>query len=132
MDKYINIINESFNRFVNEARFFESEDDSSRFETFRNDFLNDIDDGIDPFDELTDAAEYFNDLTQEVEAEEGWFSEPSGQGFCWTMYIYNNEEDVIEIDGDEFDDALINIISASSDKNDFKNEYRKYIESCFS
>lgn len=117
---------------LNERQSGKSGNDSSSFKTFKNDFLNDIEEGIDPFDEFTEAAEYFNDLAQEVESEEGWFSEPSGQGLYWTMYIYNEEEDEIEIDGNEFDDALADIIQASSNKNTFKNKYRKYIESCFS
>lgn len=119
MKNYTYTLNEGFNSY------FKKLDED--FNSHKEQLLQELEE-VDPFDEYTEAAEYFNDLVQEAEEEEGWFSEPSGQGSIWSMYIYTNDDNEIKIKGSTFDRNLCNIASNATNEDDFKNKYKQYIE----
>lgn len=119
MKNYTYTLNEGFNSY------FKKLDED--FNSHREQLLQELEE-VDPFDEYTEAAEYFNDLVQEAEEEEGWFSEPSGQGSIWSMYIYTDDDNEIKIKGSVFDRNLCNIASNAANEDDFKNKYKQYIE----
>lgn len=119
MKNYTYTLNEGFNSY------FKKLDED--FNSHKEQLLQELEE-IDPFDEYTEAAEYFNDLVQEAEEEEGWFSEPSGQGPIWSMYIYTDDDNEIKIKGSVFDRNLCNIASNAANEDDFKNKYKQYIE----
>lgn len=107
-----------------------STNSDAKFVAMQDIIRSDYERGIDPLYKNSDAADYFNDIMQDIEEEIGLFLEPSIQGGQGKIDFYDtddNDEYMGWIDYAKFNDGCVRQILRSEDLYDFKYNYEAYV-----
>lgn len=104
-------------------------DYESAWSDLLNSLENELDDGIDPLYDLTDAGEQLQELMVEVEDKLGILVEPSIQAGSGGVWIYDKlyETIVEDYDYEQFNEEGIDIALSSKGPEEFKQKYKKYL-----
>lgn len=87
-------------------------------------------DWCDPLYEETESGSKIQDTCGDVESDMGVWLEPSIQGGQGGIWIYNTDDEYLAggIDYAGFNSDVIDMVLTSSSEEDFKREYRQYLE----
>ena len=104
---------------------------STEYKRIKDELEAELEDGIDPLHELTEAGEYVNYLCSSVEDELNVYAEPSvqaGQGGVW---FYDNTTDETVAGGydyQDFNNKIVELALEASNEGEFKSSYKSYLE----
>lgn len=96
---------------------------------------NDLDEDIDPIYEQTEAGKILENVCLEVEDSMNLYVEPSIQGGVGGVWIYDNTDNstlVEDYDYESFNSRVIDIALSSTNKSNFKQKYKKYLQNMIS